>query len=276
MIPEPVTTAATPQAHVAAGLGRAIEFQTRGQLEDAALELEKCVDAVRQTPYQIEFQTRIQLGMTLTDVYLLLQRIEDARNFLKEETAFAERISGIMQATGTVHQKRSAMSGYLQIRDRYTQVGLLGERAPEIDISSWLVGDSLTLAELRGQVVLLEFWATWCKPCQEAFPKLQELYQQESAKGLQIVAVTRYYMAYNGTPEAKADELNLMREMVNKHSITFPVGVTLDENLQAVYGANGLPTVFLIDRSGVVRYAGPGMEDPIFKKQLDDCLRENN
>lgn len=270
MTPEPIK----PQAVVSAGLARAAEFQATGKIDEAAIELEKCVEAARATPYDIEFQTRIQLGMTLTDVYLLVQRIDDARNFLKEQTAFAERISGIMQATGTIDQKRAATSGYLQIRDRYTQVCLLGEVAPELNISTWLVEGPLKLADLRGQVVLVEFWATWCKPCQEAFPKLQELYRQESRNGLQIIAITRHYMAYKGAPEARADELNLMREAVNKHNVTFPVGVTDDEGLQTIYGANGLPTIFVIDRGGIVSYAGPGVEDPAFKRHLRVCLTE--
>lgn len=270
MIPGPVE----PQAVVLSGLNRAAELRATGRIEDAATALEKCVDAARATRYDIEFQTHVQLGMTMTDTYLWLDRIDDARNFLKEETAFAERISQIMQATGTLNQKRMATSGYLQIRDRYTQACLLGEVAPEINISTWLVGGPLTLADLRGQVVMLEFWATWCKPCQEAFPHLQSLHERESANGLQILAITRHYMAYNGTPEAKADELNLMRESVNKHKVTFPVGVTDNEQLQAVYGANGLPTVVLIDVGGIVRYAGPGIDDPIFKKHFKLCMAE--
>jgi thiol-disulfide isomerase/thioredoxin len=270
MIPEPMK----PQAVVSAGLNRAAELRATGRIEDAAIELEKCVEAARATRYDIEFQTHVQLGMTMTDVYLLLERIDDARNFLKEETAFAERISQIMQATGTLNQKRMATSGYLQIRDRYTQACLLGEVAPDINLSTWLVGSPFQLADLRGRVVMLEFWATWCKPCQEAFPQLQALYEQEAANGLEIVAITRHYLAYNGTPEAKADELNLMRESVNKHKVTFPVGVTDNEQLQTIYGANGLPTVFLIDRGGIVRYAGPGIDDPIFKKHLQLCMAE--
>ncbi|HSQ24899.1 MAG TPA: hypothetical protein VLN44_10820, partial [Pyrinomonadaceae bacterium] len=97
-----------PQAFVSAGLDRAAEFQSQGKLEAAAAELEKSVEAARATPYEIEFLTRIRLGMTLADVYLDLNRLENARCFLSEETAFAERISQIMQATGTLNQKRQA------------------------------------------------------------------------------------------------------------------------------------------------------------------------
>ena len=273
MSPESTVAELTPQALVSAGLDRASEFQSKGMLDEAAAELEKTAQAARATPYEIEFLTRIRLGMTLADVYLGLNRLEDARAFLAEETAFAERISQLMQASGTMNQKRQSMSGYLQIRDRAAQIGLLGSPAPEIDLRVWLVGgDPVSLEGLRGRVVMLEFWATWCKPCQEMFPKLTSLYQQEAQNGLEIVAITRHYMAYGGTLEAKNEELDLMRKTVGEHGVTFPVAVADDERLQTTYGANGLPTVVLIDRKGIVRYAGPGGEDPAFANNLRKSL----
>jgi thiol-disulfide isomerase/thioredoxin len=272
MSPESTVADLAPQALVSASLDRAAEFQSNGNLEAAALELEKTVQAARATPYEIEFLTRIRLGMMLADIYLALNRLEEARAFLAEETAFAERISQIMQAQGTLNQKRQAMSGYLQIRDRHAQVGLLGKTAPEIDLKMWLIGDPVTLAGLRGRVIMLEFWATWCKPCQEMFPKLISLYEQESKNGLEILAITRHYMAYGGTLEAKNEELDLIRKTVREHGSTFPVAVADDERLQATYGANGLPTVILIDRKGIVQYAGPGGEDPAFEKNLRKWL----
>lgn len=274
MSAESASITMTPQGAVSGGLDRASELQSSGKFAEAAIELETSLQAARATPYEIEFVTRIRLGMTLADVYLSLNRIDDATSFLAEEVAFAERISQIMQATGTINQKRSAMSGYLQIRDRATQIGLLGRPAPQLDLDKWLVGNPVTFADLRGRVVMVEFWATWCKPCQEMFPKLTTLYERESKRGLEILAITRHYMAYAGTPEAKTEELNLMRAVLAEHRVVFPVGVAADERLQAVYGANGLPTVVLVDRHGVVRYAGPGGEDPAFEAQLEHCLAE--
>jgi thiol-disulfide isomerase/thioredoxin len=276
MSPESTVADIAPQAFVSAGLDRAAQFQSQGKLEAAAAELENTAQAARATPYEIEFLTRIRLGMMLADVYLALNRLEDARSFLSAETAFAERISQIMQATGTLNQKRQAMSGYLQIRDRTAQIGLLGKPAPETNLKMWLVGDPVTLADLRGHVVMLEFWATWCKPCQEMFPKLTSLYEQESKNGLEILAITRHYMAYGGTLEAKNEELDLIRKTVGEHGVTFRVAVADDEKLQATFGANGLPTVVLIDRKGIVQYAGPGSEDPAFEKSLRNCLAARN
>ena len=266
------SAAVGPQALVAAGLNHASELEHAGKLIKAAAELETALTAARATPYEIEFQTRIRLGIMLSDLYLSLDRIQDARALLADEAAFAERISQIMQATGTLPQKRAATSGCLQIRDRATQVALFGEPAPELSVKDWIVGVPVTLGELRGKVVLLEFWATWCKRCQEMFPKLNSLYQEQSARGLELIALTRHYLAYRGTPEAMGEELRLMSWTVAQEGVGFRVGVAKDERLQAVYGANGLPTAVLIDRQGIVRYAGPGAEDKTFNNALQQCL----
>jgi thiol-disulfide isomerase/thioredoxin len=261
-----------PQIRVATGLNLAAGLQRSGHPIEAAAELEKALAIARAAPYEIEFQTRIRLGMTLADIYLSLDQIQNARAMLAAEVAFAKQISEIMVATGTPAQRRSATSGYLQVRDRLTQLELIGQTAPDFAITTWIKGEATTLAAQRGRVVLLEFWATWCKPCREMFPKLNELQNQQSLGGLEIIAVTRHYMAFGGPEESKTGELTLMRAMVEEFGVNFRVGVAEDERLQSIYGANGLPTVVLLDRQGVVRYAGPGGEDPGFAVMLKSCL----
>src|SRR5689334_688830 len=122
----PESTTATPQSRVASKLEHASELSYHGNTIQAAAELEQALAEARAVPYEIEFQTRIQLAMALADAYNSLGDTSKATDMLREESAFAQKISQIMQATGTPAQKRAAMSGYLQIRDRTTQVGLLG------------------------------------------------------------------------------------------------------------------------------------------------------
>ena len=265
---------ARPQERVTALMGRAFELQQTGSLIQAATTLEEALSEARKTPYDIEFQTRIQLAMSLADVFQRISEVQKACAMLIEETAFAERISQIMQATGTPSQKRSATSGFLQVRDRSIQMNLLGKESPEIAVKEWIKGGILSLAESRGQVVLLEFWATWCKPCQEMFPKLTSLHETEGSKGLEIIALTRHYLAYGGTAESLMEERQLMLDMVDRHGVTFHVGLAEDERLQGTFGANGLPTIVLIDRTGIIRYAGPGEGDPLFNKELQHSLND--
>jgi len=263
---------AKPQVLVTQLIGRSFEFRQAGKLDQAVASLEQALVEARKKPFEIEFQTRIQLAMTLADAYQSVGEIEKARKMLVAEAAFAEKVSQVIQATGTPPQKRAATAGFLQLSDRSIQVGLLGSEAPEISVKEWLVGEPTSLAELRGRVVLLEFWATWCKPCQEMFPKLNELHQIEGPRGLEVIGLTRHYMAYGGTDESKMEERELMLGMVNQHQVGFRVGVAEDERLQAVFGANGLPTIVLVDRKSIVRYAGPGENTRVLNRALQQSL----
>ncbi|HEY0544146.1 MAG TPA: TlpA disulfide reductase family protein [Pyrinomonadaceae bacterium] len=268
---------ASPQTRVAAHLTRARELQRGGEgdLRAAVSELEEAMRAARETPYQIEFQTRVELALALGELYVSIDEMEKARRLLREEAEFTEKIFQIMQATGTSEQKRAAAGGRVQVRDRARQVALVGELAPEIEIKDWINGEAATLAELRGRVVLLEFWATWCKPCQEMFPKLKELDETSRARGLEVIALTRHYFARRDTASSEAGELELMRSIVEKHGLQFRVGVATSERTQDLYGATGMPTVALIDRAGVVRYAHfGGGQDSKFDALLAACLNE--
>ena len=272
-------TAATdtlrPQERVAAYLADAFELRRGGDRQAALERLETALGEARSFPYEIEFRTRVDVATTLAEVYLAEDETARARTMLREEADFAERIFQIVQAQGTAEQKRAAAGGRIQLRDRARQLEILGSRAPEISIQTWIQGEPVTLRELRGRVVLLEFWATWCKPCQEMFPKLRSLDEEYRERGLEVIALTRHYMAYRATAESKEQELELMRKMTGEHELSFRIGVAEDERTQEEYGATGLPTLALIDRRGIVRYAhfGGGV-DPKFDETLRSCLSE--
>jgi thiol-disulfide isomerase/thioredoxin len=266
--PASPSAATTPEARITARLERAFDLQDEGRLSDALLELEAALTEAHATPDKVDFQTRIQLAMELADVYQAAGEIEKASRMLTEETAFAVNFFQSIVATGTLAQKRAAAGGVTQIRDRATQVGLIGREAPEITIQTWINSAPLTLADLRGRVVLLEFWATWCKPCQEMFPKLKRLHDEYAARGLAVLSLTRHYFAQRDTANSEAEELELIRKVVKDNNLEFPVGVAADERNQNLYGATGVPTVALIDRDGIVRYANFGGDDESFNEIL--------
>lgn len=264
----------TPQEQVTLRLERAVELRSAGDVEGATSELERALEEARRTPYEVKFQTRVRLASMLTGSYLAAGKIEQAREMLAGETDYAEKIFALIQATGSVAEKRMANADRVQIRDLAVQMNLIGQPAPEIEVARWINSEPYSLADLRGQVVLLEFWATWCKPCQEMFPKLKELHDEHSARGLKILALTRHYLAYGGSQTSREEELELIRQFVAERNVDFPVGVAEDERLQTLYGATGLPAVALIDRQGTVRYRFGGGGDRLFHQILKECLDE--
>ena len=263
----------SPQSFVETRLALASDALRDNDPARHLIELEAAYSRAQATPYDIRFQTRLQVILELAEAYLRTGEVLRARSLLGREAAFAERIVEIIQQTGTDFQKRQAAGVRVQLRDRARQVALLGEQSPEISLKLWLKGEPATLAALRGRVVLLEFWATWCKPCREMFPKLKRLDELYRERGLEVISITRHYLARRGDLEAERDELRLMRRMIEDEDLNFRVGVAEDERLQTAYGATGLPMLALIDRKGLVRYAhfGGGQEDG-FEKLLNECL----
>lgn len=267
------STGATPQERLAGRLERAIELRSAGDAGGATNELENALREARSTPYEVKLQTRVRLATMLTSSYLAASRLEEAREMLAEESEYAEKIFSLIEASGSTAEKRMANADRVQIRDLAIQMNLIGKPAPEIAVASWINAEPSSLAELRGQVVVLEFWATWCKPCHEMFPKMKELHEAHSGRGLRILALTRHYLAYGGDSNSREEELGLIRQFVAERDIAFPVGVSEDERTQSLYGATGLPAIALIDRRGVVRYRFGG-GDAMFQQILQECLDE--
>jgi thiol-disulfide isomerase/thioredoxin len=146
-----------------------------------------------------------------------------------------------------------------RLKAREKHYKLLGESAPELaDIDKWLPGNAQTLASLRGRVVLLDFWATWCVPCIEAFPSLIEWHQTFQKDGLEILAVTKYHGMAEGFPVDNAAEIDFLQRFKRANRLPFSFVVAKDTGNQLAYGATAIPTVVLIDRKGVIRYIESG------------------
>lgn len=264
----------TPQQLVSSLFNQGLALKRQGRFAEAASVLESALSKARESPYEIEFDLRIRLAIVLADVYVDSGRPDAARDLIAAESAFAQKVADLIGLTGTPSQKRAATGGAMQLRDRGRQLDLLGNEAPAINVSRWIAGEPVSLEDLRGRVVLLEFWATWCKPCDEMFPKLNALNANLGDRGLEIIALTRHYFASRGASGTEQEELDLMRSFVEKHAVKFRVAVAEDEAAQLTYGATGLPTVILIDRHSTVQYAGAGPDDPAFHTVLERCLAE--
>ncbi len=118
-----------------------------------------------------------------------------------------------------------------------------------------LDGKDVKLAELKGKVVIVDFWATWCGPCKASFPYLQKVYDKyRSNQNVLILAVN--------TSEQKQgkERLDLVKQFMSDNKYTFPVLID-DQGVAQKFGVEGIPTKYVIDKQGTLRFESVGFGD---------------
>ncbi len=114
-----------------------------------------------------------------------------------------------------------------------------------------LQGKPLSLRSLRGKVVLLDYWATWCIPCRVATPTMERLHRQFGRRGLAVVGISL----------DAADTLAQVKPFIKRYGITYTIAVSPQQNMavaNAYHAADVLPSQFLIDKKGIVRWCDAG------------------
>ncbi|MDK1032467.1 MAG: TlpA disulfide reductase family protein [Planctomycetia bacterium] len=116
--------------------------------------------------------------------------------------------------------------------------------APEINATDWLNTKPLSLKMLRGKIVVVEFWATWCGPCRVSIPHLIKLNQKYRQKGVVLISLTN---------EPRATVAPFAKKM----NMDYPVG--MGSTSGGAYGVRGIPSAFVIDPEGIIRWEGHPM-----------------
>ena len=142
--------------------------------------------------------------------------------------------------------------------------GLEGQTAPDFALKS-STGENLRLSEYRGDVVMINFWATWCGPCRQEMPLLDELYNRYQRVGFNLLGVNI------------DDDSGRAMQMAEELGIDFPVLFDARKEVSRLYDVEAMPVTVLVDREGRVRYVHhgykPGYED-MYLDQIRSLLRE--
>ena len=141
----------------------------------------------------------------------------------------------------------------------------VGDSAPAYAAPT-MRGDTITLRALLGQPVLLNVWATWCVPCREEMPAMEQLHAVFADSGLRVIAVS--------VDEAGSDAA--VREFIATHGIQFTVARDPDKRVSRAFRTLGVPETFLIDRRGKIARRWIGEFDPtsgVVKRAVRDVLR---
>ncbi len=138
------------------------------------------------------------------------------------------------------------------------------DSAPDFTLKS-RDGSNMRLSELRGQVVMINFWASWCGPCRQEMPLLDELYQQYEPLGFTLLGVN--------VEQDVADAERLLKDA----PVSFPVLYDPDNSVTKAYDVVAMPSTILVDRDGNMRYVHhgykPGYEDD-YQTQIRELIRE--
>lgn len=155
--------------------------------------------------------------------------------------------------------------GWLVVGSRKVNAVDVGEPAPDFTLTDALSGNPISLSDYRGKVVLLDFFATYCSHCREAFDNdLVPLYNQAYVDDPYVVFLSINIREAGITAET-------LRSFAGEHGVTWPILMGSDSNIASVYGVTIVPTIFIIDGDGVItlRYNGgsPGAE--ALKEEID-------
>ncbi len=142
--------------------------------------------------------------------------------------------------------------------------GMEGQPAPDFALKS-STGENLRLSEYRGDVVMINFWATWCGPCRQEMPLLDALYSRYQRVGFSLLGVNI------------DDDSRRAMQMIEELGVSFPVLFDARKEVSKLYEVEAMPVTVIVDREGKVRYIHhgykPGYEDK-YLDQIRSLLRE--
>lgn len=148
---------------------------------------------------------------------------------------------------------------YANITKDKNEIVEVGKLAPDFVLTD-MNGERHQLSDYKGQGVFLNFWATWCKPCEREMPFMESQYEQYKDKGVQILAVNI------GESEV------VVNDFIKKYGLSFPVLRDKEQEVLNAYGVNPLPITFLIDKDGkVVRiHTGEILKEDFVKELMEE------
>ncbi len=147
-------------------------------------------------------------------------------------------------------------------KDVKVAAGEIGSRLPEFSVID-LQSQAISSADLRGKVVLIDIWATWCGPCRNEMPGYQKLADEYGARGLSVVGLKANMMADTENPLSFARRIG----------VHYPLVVATDDLLKKFGGLEGLPTTLVYDRQGILRKKVIGFEyTSVFEAEIKALL----
>ncbi|MCZ7574411.1 MAG: TlpA family protein disulfide reductase [Ardenticatenaceae bacterium] len=148
------------------------------------------------------------------------------------------------------------------INSQTATLAVLDRPAPDFSLTRFGTGETVRLSDLRGQVVVLNFWASWCPPCRQEAPTLERIWREYKDRGVVFVGIDIW--------DTDADAARFLQEF----GITYPNGPDPNGEIAIEYGLTGIPETYFITRDGMIAQKAIGIvPEETFRRALDALLQ---
>jgi len=254
---------------------KGLALQTLGKKKDAYLAFQK----FRKESDDDEM--KLDAGINCLYILYYMNKYDDAKTLL--EKLVKEDKTGKYSRTLKALESRFKGRSYNMWKKREA---LIGKDLPNIPVLKVIGADKFDWKNLKGKVILIDFWATWCGPCRVVIPHLVELQEKYGKDGLQVVGVTSFYGfgwklekregdiligKWAGRGLSKDQEIELNKIFHDKVPLNYPIIITERGVSSKKFGVTGIPTVYLVDRKGKIRWYKVGSGD---EESLDEMVKK--